>query len=107
MKNYRPEPPTFFLTISPPPVNPLPNNNNNNNNKVTKPTFRDISNALVKLGLRHVVQPYKFYPRDIESHWDNPGRVMVELVDDVTEVSLGKLGGARTIQLRSGRLVSF
>ncbi|GMH50375.1 hypothetical protein TrRE_jg11479, partial [Triparma retinervis] len=52
---------------------------------VTKPSCMDIHAALVKLGLRHVVQPYKFYPRDIESHWDNPGRIMVELVDDVTE----------------------
>lgn len=46
---------------------------------VEKPTVLDIGGALQSLGIRHVVQPYKGYPRDAESQWDNLGRVLIDL----------------------------
>jgi signal recognition particle subunit SRP19 len=46
---------------------------------VEKPTVMDIGLALQLLGMRHVVQPYKGYPRDAESRWENLGRVLVDL----------------------------
>ena len=46
---------------------------------VEKPTVMDIGSALQMLKLRHAVQPYKGYPRDPESQWENLGRVLVDL----------------------------
>jgi signal recognition particle subunit SEC65 len=43
------------------------------------PSVADLSGALQRLGLRHVVQPYKGYSRDITTTWDNPGRVLVDI----------------------------
>lgn len=40
------------------------------------PLTMDLSLALQKLNIPHVIQPYKGYSRDA-SVWDNPGRVMV------------------------------
>lgn len=47
---------------------------------VDTPTVSDLSQALQLLGLRHVLQPHRGYPRDsgTASLWDNPGRVRVE-----------------------------
>ncbi|KAL9180246.1 hypothetical protein ACHAXT_008216 [Thalassiosira profunda] len=46
---------------------------------VPEPNVQDIHEALVSLNIRHVVQPHKLYSRDATSHWDNPGRVLVDL----------------------------
>jgi signal recognition particle subunit SRP19 len=46
---------------------------------VDTPTVTDISQALQSLNMKHVVQPYKGYPRDPESQWDNLGRVLVDM----------------------------
>ncbi len=43
------------------------------------PTVEDISEVLQDLGVRHVIQPLKGYPRDVESRWDNPGRVLYDM----------------------------
>lgn len=45
---------------------------------VETPTVSDISQALQSLKIRHVLQPNKGYSRDIETLWDNPGRVKVD-----------------------------
>lgn len=46
---------------------------------VPTPTVTDISYALQQLSIRHAVQPYKGYSRDISCQWDNPGRVLVDI----------------------------
>lgn len=46
---------------------------------VPDPSVFEIGEALQLMNVRHVVQPYKGYPRDPESRWDNPGRVLVDL----------------------------
>jgi len=46
---------------------------------VPTPTVTDISYALQKLNIRHAVQPYKGYSRDITCQWENPGRVLVDV----------------------------
>ena len=46
---------------------------------VPTPTVTDISYALQQLSIRHAVQPYKGYSRDITCQWDNPGRVLVDI----------------------------
>ncbi|CAB9507007.1 SEC65 subunit [Seminavis robusta] len=46
---------------------------------VPTPTVTDISYALQKLSVRHAVQPYKGYSRDVSCQWDNPGRVLVDV----------------------------
>lgn len=51
-------------------------------NSIPTPTVNDISEGLQILNLRHVVEPYKGYSRDITTLWDNPGRVKVEPIDD-------------------------
>ena len=43
------------------------------------PTVEDISEVLQDMGVRHVMQPFKGYPRDVESRWDNPGRVLYDM----------------------------
>lgn len=45
---------------------------------VPNPTVSDISYVLQTLNIRHVLQPNKGYSRDIETLWDNPGRVLYE-----------------------------
>lgn len=45
---------------------------------VEMPTVSDLSQALQSLNIRHVLQPNKGYSRDIETLWDNPGRVKVD-----------------------------
>ena len=45
---------------------------------VDTPTVADISCALQRLGIRHVLQPYKGYSRDSTTLWENPGRVKVD-----------------------------
>jgi Signal recognition particle 19 kDa protein len=59
---------------------------------VDNPSVIDISEVLLSLGVRHAVQPYKGYPRDVESRWENPGRVLYDKVqmnriDKVNEIS--------------------
>ena len=46
---------------------------------VENPSILDISEVLDSFGVRHAVQPYKGYPRDVESRWDNPGRVLYDI----------------------------
>ena len=46
---------------------------------VDLPTVLDISQALQSMQVRHVLQPYKGYSRDISCQWDNPGRVLVDV----------------------------
>uniref|UniRef100_A0A7S4HHE7 Uncharacterized protein n=1 Tax=Odontella aurita TaxID=265563 RepID=A0A7S4HHE7_9STRA len=46
---------------------------------VPDPSVYEIGEVLQLMNIRHVVQPYKGYPRDPESRWDNPGRVLVDL----------------------------
>ena len=46
---------------------------------VDTPTVQDIAFALQSMNIRHVLQPYKSYSRDPDSHWDNQGRVLVDL----------------------------
>jgi len=46
---------------------------------VDKPTVADMSQALQLLQVRHVLQPYKGYSRDITCQWDNPGRLLVDV----------------------------
>eukprot|EP00568_Trieres_chinensis_P011422 CAMPEP_0183308200 /NCGR_PEP_ID=MMETSP0160_2-20130417/20385_1 /TAXON_ID=2839 ORGANISM="Odontella Sinensis, Strain Grunow 1884" /NCGR_SAMPLE_ID=MMETSP0160_2 /ASSEMBLY_ACC=CAM_ASM_000250 /LENGTH=136 /DNA_ID=CAMNT_0025471985 /DNA_START=35 /DNA_END=441 /DNA_ORIENTATION=+ len=48
---------------------------------VPDPSVQEIGEALRAMNVRHAVQPYKGYPRDAESRWDNPGRVLVDLGD--------------------------
>jgi signal recognition particle subunit SRP19 len=38
------------------------------------------------MGIRHVVQPYKGYSRDVESQWDNLGRVLVDMEQPIPEI---------------------
>lgn len=45
---------------------------------VETPTVSDISQALQSLQIKHVLQPHKGYSRDIETLWENPGRVKVD-----------------------------
>lgn len=45
---------------------------------VPSPNVSDLSLALQRLQIRHVLQPYKGYSRDIQTLWDNPGRVKVD-----------------------------
>ena len=46
---------------------------------VANPSVLDISEVLQSMNVRHAVQPFKGYPRDVESRWDNPGRVLYDL----------------------------
>lgn len=45
---------------------------------IQNPTVLDISEVLQSMGIRHALQPHKGYPRDTESRWDNPGRVLYD-----------------------------
>lgn len=49
------------------------------NDAISEPTIYEISEALKSLHIRHVIQPYKIYPRLADSPWDNTGRVMIDL----------------------------
>lgn len=53
---------------------------------VPVPTVVDITQALQVLNVRHVLQPYKGYSRDV-GVWDNPGRVLVD-VHNTTKTKL-------------------
>eukprot|EP00980_Cylindrotheca_fusiformis_P003015 scaffold699_cov95-Cylindrotheca_fusiformis.AAC.1 len=55
---------------------------------VPVPTVTDISQALQLLQIRHVLQPNKGYSRDIETLWDNPGRVIYEPNENFTKRQL-------------------
>lgn len=46
---------------------------------VERPTVMDLSQALQSMQIRHVLQPYKGYSRDITCQWENPGRVLVDV----------------------------
>ena len=46
---------------------------------VDVPTVLDLSQVLQSLQVRHVIQPYKGYSRDITCQWENPGRVLVDV----------------------------
>ena len=46
---------------------------------IETPTVSDVSQALQLMQVRHVIFPYKGYPRDASSLWDNPGRVLVDV----------------------------
>lgn len=50
---------------------------------VDTPTVEDISVVLQACNIRHVIQPFKGYPRDMDSRWYNPGRVLVDMDDQV------------------------
>ena len=43
------------------------------------PVILDLSDACRALRLRHIVQPWKGYPRDPDSRWNNPGRILVDM----------------------------
>jgi signal recognition particle subunit SRP19 len=43
------------------------------------PTVLDVSQGLQSMQIRHVLQPYKGYSRDISCQWENPGRVLVDV----------------------------
>lgn len=55
---------------------------------VPDPAVTEISEVLQKFNIRHVIQPFKGYSRDIESRWYNPGRVLVDM-DDGVPLKLG------------------
>lgn len=46
---------------------------------VETPSVMDLSQALQSLQIRHVLQPYKGYSRDVSCQWENPGRVLVDV----------------------------
>jgi signal recognition particle subunit SRP19 len=60
------------------------------NRAVEIPTVMDLSQALQRLQIPHIIQPYKGYSRDA-SVWDNPGRVMVKKTYTSRATSLSKL----------------
>jgi len=47
---------------------------------VEEPSILDLSDACRTLNYRHVVEPWKGFPSDPESRWNNPGRVKVDLM---------------------------
>jgi signal recognition particle subunit SRP19 len=68
------------------------------------------------MGIRHVVQPYKGYSRDVDSQWDNLGRVLVDLeepipevydVDDLPEMGDGKQSKKKLMREISKRIPSL
>jgi len=46
---------------------------------VDEPSIQDISEVLQSMNVRHVIQPYKGYPRDVESRWFNQGRILYDI----------------------------
>lgn len=46
---------------------------------VETPTVQDISEVLQSMNVRHAIQPYKGYPRDVESRWYNLGRILYDI----------------------------
>mmetsp|Transcript_15039 Transcript_15039/g.19044 ORF Transcript_15039/g.19044 Transcript_15039/m.19044 type:complete len:244 (+) Transcript_15039:79-810(+) len=46
---------------------------------VDVPTVQDISEVLQSMNVRHAIQPYMGYPRDVESRWFNQGRILYDL----------------------------
>jgi len=62
---------------------------------VPNPAVEDISAVLQTCNIRHAIQPYKGYPRDVESRWYNPGRVLVDINNDVAlKLGLGLEGNS-------------
>jgi signal recognition particle subunit SRP19 len=68
------------------------------------------------MGIRHVVQPYKGYSRDVDSQWDNLGRVLVDLeqpipevydADDLPEMGDGKQSKKKLMREISKRIPSL
>jgi signal recognition particle subunit SEC65 len=66
------------------------NGNGNNNDIDSYPTIQDISEVLQSMNVRHAIQPYKGYPRDVESRWYNPGRILYDL-DQMSERMSGTI----------------
>jgi signal recognition particle subunit SRP19 len=62
------------------------------------------------MGIRHVVQPYKGYSRDVDSQWDNLGRVLVDLEQPTPEVydadDLPEMGGGKQSKKKLMREIS-
>jgi signal recognition particle subunit SRP19 len=58
---------------------------------VETPSVMDLSQALQSLHIRHVLQPYKGYSRDITCQWDNPGRVLVDVSNHTKKELMMKL----------------
>lgn len=68
------------------------------------------------MGIRHVVQPYKGYSRDVDSQWDNLGRVLVELqqplpkvydVDELPDIDDGKQSKKKLMREIAKRISSL
>ena len=68
------------------------------------------------MGIRHVVQPYKGYSRDVDSQWDNLGRVLVEMqqplpevydVDELPEIVDGKQSKKKLMRQIAKRISSL
>lgn len=64
--------------------------NNNGKDLDSYPTIQDISEVLQSMNVRHAIQPYKGYPRDVESRWYNLGRILYDL-DQMSERMSGTI----------------
>lgn len=58
---------------------------------VETPSVMDLSQALQSMQIRHVLQPYKGYSRDIACQWENPGRVLVDVSNQTKKELMIKL----------------
>ncbi len=70
-----------------------------------KPTIQDISCALNSLSLRHIQEPFKMYPRDPDSHFDNIGRVKVEIFDSYGNPLLSNISNKKELLIIIGMLL--
>jgi signal recognition particle subunit SRP19 len=68
------------------------------NKSVPSPSVVDLSQALQRLQVRHVLQPYKGYSRDLTCMWENPGRVLVDVTNYSKKQLLQELA-ARIVDL--------
>lgn len=66
------------------------NGNGNGDDLDSYPTIQDISEVLQSMNVRHAIQPYKGYPRDVESRWYNLGRILYDL-DQMSERMSGTI----------------
>ena len=89
---------------------------------VENPSVQDISEVLQSLNVRHAAQPFKGYPRDVESRWYNPGRILydieqmqtqptamsmiIELADDDDGDDVPSLGDEELTQKQCWRLIA-
>jgi len=55
---------------------------------VSTPTLSDISEVLQSFSVRHAIQPYKGYSRDMESQWDNCGRILVDFEQCLNKIQV-------------------